>query len=335
MRIRQSKRRARRGVERWTRRDAGRWARRGVVAGTILVVAAVAYGRHRVRSDSDGTTPPAITERNAAAFLVQRRVDPERLESLRDHVAGIVSGGEPAPVLGLEGATTASLLLDLEGDVPELVWYVEVPRSVTDRWAEPRSVVAEAFPIDHEAIVDDGEPDAFGDGSGSVDHELLVHAANPARPRTVADDGSLVAGPDAAGVDVDLVRLRLRPGLSERLADQFAGLSRRVADGDLELGPIETWSAEMLEAENMYTESVVLERAADGYALLGYMEAEGMAQVYDAYYGTSNPVARLSEVVLGRVLEEPERILEYPLGTDVELLAHAVAPNRPRRPDEC
>ncbi|WP_255192971.1 DUF6176 family protein [Natronobeatus ordinarius] len=301
--------------------------RRGVIAGTMLAVAAVAYGRHRSRSDSARREPPAATEREGAAFLVRRRVDPAELESLRAHVAGIVSAGDPEPVLGLEEATTASLFLDLEGAGPELVWYGEVPRSVTDRWDEPRSTVAEAFPVDHEAV-------EFADES-VVDRELLVHAANPARPRTVASgDGSLVTGPDGAAVDVDLVRMRLRPGLPERVADGFAGFSRRVVDGNLELGPIERWSAEMLDAENMYTESVFLERRADGYALVGYMEAEEMARVYDAYYDTENPVARGSEIVLGRVLEAPETILEYPLETDVELLAHAIAPDRPRRLEE-
>ena len=304
-----------------------RWVRRGAVAGTILAVAAVAYGRRRSRSDSSRRDPPAATEREGAVFLVRRRVDPTELESLRAHVAGIVSRGDPEPVLGLEGATTASIFLDHEDAVPELVWYLEVPRSVTDRWDEPRSTVAEAFPVDHEAV-------EFADES-VVDRELLVHAANPARPRTVASgDGSLVTGPDGAAVDVDLVRMRLRPGIPERLADGFAGLSRRVADGDLELGPIETWSAEMLDAENMYTESVFLERRADGSALFGYMECEEMARVYDAYYDTGNPVARGSELVLGRLLEEPGTILEYPLETDVELLAHAVAPDRPRGVEE-
>ena len=307
--------------------------RRGVIAGTILAVAAVAYGRHRSRSDSARCDPPAATEREGAAFLVRRRVDPESVESLRAHVAGIVSGGDPEPVLGLEEVTTASLFLDLEGADPELVWYGEVPRSATASWESPQAVVDGAFPVEHEAILD-GAAEWSGADSG-VDRELLVHAANPARPRTVASgDGSLVTGPGGAAVDVDLVRMRLRPGLPERLADGFAGLSRRVADGNLELGPIERWSAEMLDAENMYTESVFLERRVDGYALLGYMECEEMAHVYDAYYDTENPVARGSELVLGRLLEAPETILEYPLETDVELLAHAIAPDRPRRLEE-
>jgi hypothetical protein len=129
--------------------------------------------------------------------------------------------------------------------------------------------------------------------------------------------------------------LHLKPGLAEWLADRFAGLSRRVENGEIDLGPVETWSGEMLEAEDMYTESVVLERRPEGYVLCGYMETEAMDGVYDAYYDTWNPVARASELVFGRVLEEPAQILEYPLGTGLEVLAHAVDPDRPRKPQEC
>lgn len=61
------------------------------------------------------------------------------------------------------------------------------------------------------------------------------------------------------------------------------------------------------------------------------MEADKMHQVYDAYYVMWNPVARVSEIVLSLALRDPSPILDYPLETDFELLAHAVAPNRPRR----
>ena len=304
-----------------TLRPSRRWVWRSVVAGTIL--AAVAYGHRRRRTEAASRTPPAITEREVAAFLARRPIDPEGLESVTEAVAAVVSRGDPGPVLGLEGASTASLFLDHER--VELLWYVEVPRSMTAGWADPRSTVIEAFPIDHDAL---GEVDA-------TDRELLVHAANPDRPRTVAGtDGALVAGPGEIGVDVDLVQMRLKPGVAERLADRFASVTERVVEDDLELGPIETASAEMLEAEEMYTESIFLDRREEGYTLCQYMEAAEMAQVYDAYYDTMNPVARVAEVVVGRVLEEPEKILEYPLESDVSLLAHAVSPDRPRSPAE-
>jgi hypothetical protein len=305
------------------------WGRQSLALGTV-VVAGLGYAQYRRRRGSAASDSRYITERHASAFLVRRRIDGDRLESVREAVAELrADPDDPRPLLGLEGATTASLFLDA-GDDPELLWYVEVPRSVMVDWKDPESRVEAAFPLEHDAIATE---------EARVDRELLVHAVNPNRPRsaTGTDDGPLVvSGAELEnGVDVDLVQLHLKPGLAERLADRFAGLSRRVAAGEIELGPIERWSGEMLEAENMYTESIVLERRPDGYVLRGYMETEAMGGVYDAYYDTWNPVARLSELAFGRVLEEPRQILEYPLGTGLEVLAHAVDPDRPRKPGEC
>ncbi|MCU4972092.1 hypothetical protein OB955_05015 [Halobacteria archaeon AArc-m2/3/4] len=301
------------------------------------------YTWYRSRSETTGSEPTdgPITERHVAAFLVSRRLDPDDLETVSESVSHAQRTADGAGwVLGIDGATTASLFLDrgregpeTEGEgklepEPELVWYVEIPRSTLEEWDDPESTVRDAFPVTCEAV---GSP-------AGVDRELLVHAVNPERPRRVATEETPLEASDPAAdrtVDVDLVRMTLESGLPERLADRFAGLSRRVIAGDLTLGPIETWSAEMLDAETMYTESVFLERRADGYSLVGYMEAEEMQRVYDAYYDTWNPVARASEIVLGWVLTDPATILEYPLETDVELLAHAAHPDRPRRVSEC
>lgn len=87
----------------------------------------------------------------------------------------------------------------------------------------------------------------------------------------------------------------------------------------------------MIDVENMFTESIFPERGVEGYALAWYMEADEMRRVYDAYYDTRNPVARLSAFVLDRILVDSNSILDYPLDTDVEVLAHAVTPDRPRR----
>lgn len=84
---------------------------------------------------------------------------------------------------------------------------------------------------------------ALGAADDTAECELLVHAVNPTRPRTV-DSGEAESSPaaevdDERAVDVELVRVQLEPGVSERLADWFAALSRRFAAGDLDLGPIQ------------------------------------------------------------------------------------------------
>lgn len=307
-----------------------RLIRRGAVVGAVI--AAVGYSRYRQRTrpDRPARDGDPITERHATAFLIRRRVDGDRVEEIREYVSNELVGEEPGSLLGVEVASTATLFLADDRDEPALVWYVEVPRSeIADR-DDPERWIDSAFPVAHEAI------DAAEE---SIDRELIVHAAHPDRPRgtrAVNADASDERSPgivdprDDRTVDVDLVRIALKPGLPERLADWFAALSRRVAAGELGAGPVEEWSVEMVEREEMYTESTFIERGTDGYALVHYMEAEQMERVYDAYYDTWNPVARLSEVVLDRVLEEPDRILTYPLGSTVEPIAHAVAPNRPR-----
>ncbi|ELY48395.1 hypothetical protein C495_02945 [Natronorubrum sulfidifaciens JCM 14089] len=273
-----------------------------------------------------------ITERHATAVLVSRRIEPGHVETIENEISRTCLGSDPNRVLGLEGASTASLFIDRSDAAPELVWYVELPRAVVDEWDDPQSRVAAAFPIDHDAL----EPvDAPGERT------LLVHAVHPQRPRTIDPGQSGVdRSLEEAGVstqpavDVELVRMRLKPGLAERLADWFERLTQQVISGERTLDRLDSWSAEMLEQERMYTESIVLDRH-NGYTLYQYMEADEMQQVYDAYYDTWNPVARGAERLMGRLLENPECILEYPLKTDFELLAHAIDPDRPRRVADC
>ncbi|WP_202911751.1 DUF6176 family protein [Natrialba swarupiae] len=282
---------------------------------------------------SEAVDDEVVTERHAAAFLVRRRLDADGLDA--DALEGIVAEvrrrvaeDDPDWLLGVDAATTASLFLDRTAQ-PELVWYVEVPRSVTATWDDPETVLADAFPVDHDAVRPETEP---------VDREMIVHAVHPNRPRAIEPtDRAVLAGPELASertVDVELVRMDLNSGLPGRFADWMASLSRRVIDGELELGPIETWSQAMIEAEEMYTESVFLERRPDGYSLFQYMETEEMEHVYDVYYDTWNPVARISEVVLGRILANPDDVLSYPLETEFEPLAHAIDPDRFRRPSK-
>ena len=322
------------------RRFTRRWQRYGLIPG---VIGAVAYTAHRFRTEPSAGDQHApsenrkrlITEHHGAAFLVGRRMESGRVNEVTDRVERTLTGSDPQRLLGLEGASTASLFLDRSGSDPELVWYVEVPRAVVSTWEDLEGTVANAFPIAHDALEEPTE---------ATDRALLVHAVNPRRPRGLANDETssnetrtLAVAVDGSvpGVEVDLVRMGLEQGLPHRFADWFAGVSQRVIDGELDLGRIETWSGEMLDAERMYTESPLLERGDDGYTCTLYMEAADMQGVYDAYYDTRNPVARVSEHLLGRLLRNPECVLEYPLESGTELLAHAVNPNRPRRPEDC
>ncbi|SIR63246.1 DUF6176 family protein [Natronorubrum thiooxidans] len=301
----------------------------GLLLGAGLAGVSARYRSRIERSPDEGTI---ITERHATAVLVSRRIDPGHVETIKNEVSRTCLGVDPNRVLGFEEASTASLFINRSEATPELVWYVELPRAVVDEWDDPRSTVASAFPVDHDALEPVDHPD---------ERTLLVHAVHPGRPRTT-DPGQNRTGrslEDSAAstqpaVDVELVRMRLKPGLPERLADWFERLTQQVISGERTLDRLESWSAEMLEQERMYTESIVLDRR-NGYTLYQYMEADEMQQVYDAYYDTWNPVARVAEHLMGRLLENPACILEYPLETEFELLAHAIDPDRPRRVGDC
>ncbi|ARS89760.1 DUF6176 family protein [Natrarchaeobaculum aegyptiacum] len=326
-----------------------RWLGYGLLCGAI--VGAAAYGWTKTRGRSRARTEPAATERHATAFLLRRRIDPGQIEAVRKAARTSLERRNDEDdrnanrLLGLERAATASLFLDRGGEESSLAWYVEVPRSVLAAVDDPVGRLERAFPLEHEALGDEL----------IVTREPPIHAAHPDRPRSTApvpgtdgDAGRLiVTGSESTGavesagstqkaesVDVALVSMKLRPGMGERLADWLEWLSRRVVVDDWHLGPIEDWSAEMLEREAMFTETIFVERRSDGTYLLQYMECAEMADVYEAYYDTWNPVARGAELLVGRVVEQPERVLQYPIQTDAECLAHAVASDRPRRLEE-
>ncbi|MFA9426393.1 hypothetical protein [Natronorubrum sp. A-ect3] len=307
---------------------------RRVCWGGLLLGAGLAgvYARDRSRAERLPDEGTIITERHATAVLVSRRIDPGHVETIEDEISRTCLGSDPNRVRGLEAASTASLFIDRSETAPELVWYVELPRAVVDEWDDPQSTVADAFPVDHDVLEPVDDPD---------ERTVLVHAVHPRRPRTIEPGRSGTARTleelgvsTQPAVDVELVRMRLKPGFPERLADWFERLTQQVISGKRTLDRLESWSAEMLEQERMYTESIVLDRR-NGYTLYQYMEANEMQQVYDAYYDTWNPVARGAEHLMGRLLENPACILEYPLETDFELLAHAIAPDRPRRIKDC
>ena len=291
-----------------------------------LALGTAAWLNRSLRRSSSTSTDEFINERHMRAFLVRRRIDPERIEAIREAVTGTISKDDPSPLLRPEGATTASLFLNRDSTDPDLVWYVELPRSVVADWDDPEATVSASFPVEH---------DALSDTNDTVERELLVHAVNPRRPQMDVSAGvtprCVIDSGNKRRVDVAFVSVWFKSGVPERLANWFADLAHRFKAGELELGPIETWSTEMIDMEKMYTESVFLERSVNGYELLIYMEADEMQEVYDAYYDTWNPIARASEIVLNWALRDSAPILDYPLETGFELLAHTVASNRPRR----
>lgn len=235
-------------------------------------------------------------------------------------------------VLPVDGVSTASVFVRGD-DLSDLVWYVE--HDGDEQWCDPAAVVREQSPLFPAlaGFLAEREPTVVADGER--DAVRLVHASLPGRPRGFADQtGELpvvLSADDADGGLPDVVPLRLavEPGLGTAVARLFAGIVSRLADDGFVERAFDSWTQPVLEAEGMYTETLLLERTDAGYDLWWYMESAGMEQVGEAYYETDNRVARASEHVLGWVLERPERALAHPgEATDFELLVHAVAADR-------
>ena len=270
-------------------------------------------------------------------------LDAEAVPTVRDAVRDELADADERGVAALlpdAGAATVSVFLRrADSDAPQFVWYVEYEDS--EAWADPATVVREHSPLFQRvaSCLADGAPTVVA--HSAADAVELVHAGVPGRPAVYADRTDALpafcsggdlndASSDAPGADrpeiVPLV-LRVRGGVGSLFARALAGLFERTPTW-LE-AKFEAASLDVMAEEGMHTETLLLERDADGYAVWWYMESGGMERVKDAYYASDSAIARVSEHVLGWVLERPERALVHPVeASEFELLAHAVAPNR-------
>lgn len=258
------------------------------------------------------------------------------VDDLRAEVASALDGADGSGVdalLPVDGVATVSLFRRGRDGDSALVWYVE--HAATDEWSDPVAVVRDQSPLFPEiaALLASSDPTVVADASPGV--VRLVHASLPGRANEYADrtgeTPTVVSANDPDGGTPDVVPLRLAvaPGLGTLFARLFAGVSARLADDGPVERAFESRTEPVLEAEGMYTESLLLQRTDDGYVLWWYMESGGMERVGEAYYESTSAVARVSEYVLGRVLERPERALAHPVeASDFEPLAHAVDAGR-------
>lgn len=277
------------------------------------------------------------------ALVLRQRVRPGEQGAVRDLVADRLSDPADAgldSLVGSAGVHTASLFLDRSRDgEPGLVWYLEVDDAERGPWADPVTELVGNSPLFDAGLAGLLEtPDSarvLSDASAAA--AVPVHATLPERPASVgtgADGGTRRAvgpagGADERPPDVAMLRLRIRPGFGEWFVRALAALMGRLDDEGRIERRFDEWTEPVLREEGMRTETILLERTGGNYYLCWYMEAEEMDEVYEAYFETSNRVARLSEPVIGWVLANPRRALSNPVeSSDFELLAHAVSPER-------
>lgn len=297
------------------------------------------------------------------ALLLRQGVNPDRVDEVAsfviDHARDSTGQGVEA-LLPQADVWTATIFLERGEYGPALWWYVELAGTADEVWADPEAEVRKS-PLFEARLTEylDPEQPVRVYGPDRFDSLLVVHARHPNRPsqyQTGADglaepDGKwsptiVLAADDPTDLpDVVFVRWRLQPGPATWFMRGFARFANWVDEDSWLERTLTEWSEPVLEEENMWTESVFLERGIQtstvapnegtearrepGVAGLGVMETAEMKGVPEGFYRTDNPVARISERVIGWVIEEPAQALHYEaLQTDFAPLVHTVADDR-------
>jgi hypothetical protein len=252
-------------------------------------------------------------------------------------------------VLPVEGVTLVTLFLDTGGfgwqpagdggsggtDTDRrdaLLWYVEVPDDDAPAWTDPDATIRDRSPLFaaglDELLADTATVHADGRGG----HQLITHATNPHRRDRYADHcgPSLVApvAGDDLPIPVAVLSLPLKPGVVSWLTGRVVAAGNWLKRFDRVADAIRD-ETDTLEAEAMYTESLLLEPVADRRVLHYYMEAEDVDRLYDAFEDSDNPEVRFSKWAIRRLFEDPGAVLEPPVESACEVLVHAVDPERP------
>lgn len=298
-----------------------------------------------------GTQPSATERQDSAEFpvsggigvfaplVIRQPVRAGETEAVLDALSDWAlahEDGDVRTLLPVDGVTLATLFLD-RGDFgrdtgDSLIWYVEVVDDSAPEWSDPDATIRDASPLYGTDLGDLLEREAVVYADDRTGHRLVTHAANPHRQQRHAEacGPSLVApvAGDGLPIEVVLTTVPLRPGWISRVveravrvgnwAKQFDRISERLRD-----------RTDTLEAEAMYTESLLLETVGDGCVLHYYMETEDMDRLYGAYGESDNLEVRFSDWVMRRVFVDPDQFLTPPLESDCEVLVHAVHPARP------
>jgi hypothetical protein len=279
-------------------------------------------------------------------LLVRQPIVEGRVKAVRGLLAEWASDngdGDARTLLPVDGVTLVSLFLDdggfgtddadskaQRGDA--LLWYVEVVDADADAWEMPDATIRRASPLFERGLADLLTDGATIHADGYGDHRYVTHVTNPGRQTRYADavGRSLVAPVvgDELPIPVAVTSFAMQPGRTSTLVARAVDLLNWLKRFDR----VQSWArdeTETVEAEAMYTESLLLEAAGDRQVLHYYMETEDMDRLYEAFYESDDWEARLSEWILRRVLVTPEAFLDPPLETECEVLIHAVDPERP------
>jgi len=281
------------------------------------------------------------------SFLVRQPIIEGQTQTVRDLLAGWAAendDGDARTLLPVDGVTLVTLFLD-EGKfgwtdngsrAPQrgnaLLWYIEVVDDDADAWTSPDTTIRSVSPLFKGELEDSLTDRTTVHAAGRSGHRYITHVTNPHRKSRYARAvGRLMVAPvagDELPIPVVITSLVVKDGLTSTLvahAVDFVNWLKKI-------DRIQSWArdeTETVEAEAVYTESLLLEGVGDRQVVHYYMETKDMDRVYRAFYQSDDWEARFSEWVMRRVLASPETFLEPPLETDCEVLIHAVDPERP------
>lgn len=249
---------------------------------------------------------------STTAYIIEQAIRPGKLDTLRELISDSKHQDSVDELFPLTTVYTASLFVRCRGEKRDvLVWYLEVESEAAANVGNPEAIVRESslFDTGLDELLE--SLDTARVYSKGADSGLLVHETHPARNEVPPGD------------DVVLIRLDIRAGFGTWVMRRVAGMIWWL-DGGRIAQRLQDSSSEVMEEEGMLTETIFIDKGDGELSLLWYMESDGQEQVLDAYYDTSNLVARISYVILGTVLERPEELLGNPHNyTNHDLLAHA------------
>jgi len=274
-------------------------------------------------------------------LVIRQPIEDGRTRAVRDCLAdwtAAADGGDVRTLLPVPGTALATLFLDrgafggakASGDA--LVWYLEVADADVEAWGDPDRTIREASPLFDAGLAEHLLETGTVHAAGRRGHRLVTHATHPRRQERYAEHcGRTLVAPvagDGLPIAVALLTVPLKRGVVSRIVGAAVDAATWIKRSDR----VSEWlrdRTDTLEQEAMYTESLLLAPGDDRLLLPYYMETEDVDRLFEAYERTSNADAVLADWVMRRVFEAPEKMLEPPIESDLEVLVHAVHASRP------
>lgn len=129
-----------------------------------------------------------------------------------------------------------------------------------------------------------------------------------------------------------LLRVKLKSNAVQLFVRQLPEIRAHLPESAILTIALRRFFETILQIEDLYTESLFLDRREDGDQVFWYMEAEDISQFYE-YFETAldanSLLAIVAKEIICRSIENPEKALSYSENPDeLELFLHGTNPTR-------